>query len=685
MFSSWADYAVIALLGILIGGCDANPSIAGDASFDSGPRFDLNEREDLQEFEAGAVDQGIDSLSEDAAVGKDAVSDSKRDVAPISDAPVDSAPVPDLILPDAVKVDSGASPTPLCSADWCWMLPKPHGNFLEDIWSDGSKAWAVGRGGTVMHRQVGGDWSVVSLGTSRDLFTVWGSSAKDVWIGGTEGQLYHWDGTAFAPVSLGVPDYTVRALWGHSANDIWAVVEKQYSSLIYRYDGTSWTLVDPGTTLPSMYDVWGASAQDVFIVGDSSAVLHYDGTKFSWISVYANTQPILRRVWGTGPSDVWAAAEYGNFGQVYRYKGGLEFAEVQTNLLTNIWDISGSGPNDIWLVGNDVIAHYDGTTFNEKQKGVILTSVTAEGNDFVAVGKQGTIVKSKGAGTWLREDLQTFALETYDWFVSLWASGPSDLFASTRFGRLLHFDGNAWTEQTLNKLVGYTSPLLWGDGTSLWALATDTSTLTSGTARRWDGSAWGADIALPIATVSGVWGASASDIWAVGSEGMAHYDGTTWQSVSHGLGTFTDFDAISGCSANDIYVVGYGLVAHYDGTSWKTLSAGVGTDWLSAVTCVAPNDVWVGGSDSIFYHFDGTTWTPMPSGGWQWINSLRGIAANDVYATLSYAGGYGEVRHFDGQNWSVLPTGSGGWMGSIFSTSAKDIWLISEGGILEKK
>jgi photosystem II stability/assembly factor-like uncharacterized protein len=50
--------------------------------------------------------------------------------------------------------------------------------------------WAVGSNGTLLHWDgAGSAWSVVPSGTTRHLYSVWGSGPRDVWAVGDKGTI----------------------------------------------------------------------------------------------------------------------------------------------------------------------------------------------------------------------------------------------------------------------------------------------------------------------------------------------------------------------------------------------------------------------------------------------------------------------------------------------------------------
>ena len=85
-----------------------------------------------------------------------------------------------------------------------------------------------------------------------------------------------------------------------------------------------------------------------------------------------------------------------------------------------------------------------------------------------------------------------------------------------------------------------------------------------------DGSVWWPMDTGTTNLLNGVWGSSATDVFAVGDNGaIMHYDGTTWSTMSSG--TTNDLNAVWGNSATDVFAVGdNGTIVHYDGTTWPS-------------------------------------------------------------------------------------------------------------------
>ena len=64
----------------------------------------------------------------------------------------------------------------------------------------------------------------------------------------------------------------------------------------------------------------------------------------------------LGAVWSFSPSDVWLTADSG---RVLHFDGsGWSETQLETQMM--MLDIWGSGPNDVWMVGGETLARYDG-------------------------------------------------------------------------------------------------------------------------------------------------------------------------------------------------------------------------------------------------------------------------------------------------------------------------------------
>lgn len=142
--------------------------------------------------------------------------------------------------------------------DWEIALDDaPEGVFLSAWGADADDVWVVGGQpdeGAVM-RGSGTSFDAFDLPAGTPLLNwVHGSAADDVWVGGIEGTLLHWDGAVWTDHDLGVDE----AVWGvHAASrdEAWAVGGESSwggtAAMAFAWDGSGW---DPLTLPPALAD-----------------------------------------------------------------------------------------------------------------------------------------------------------------------------------------------------------------------------------------------------------------------------------------------------------------------------------------------------------------------------------------------------------------------------------------------
>ncbi len=212
-------------------------------------------------------------------------------------------------------------------------------------------------------------------------------------------------------------------------------------------------------------------------------------------------------------------------------------------------------------------------------------------------------------------------------------------------------------------------------------------------AAQWDGGAWSLlpmPPDVPEGALLGVAAVSTDDVWAVGYSGDAaleeeralalHWNGFEWEpapvrpAIGGGRSALV---AIAGSSGSDLWAVGYQrnrpAILHYDGGAWARSTSEVAGD-VSAVTVLAPDDVWAVGERT--QHFDGGGWTD--TGPTRASGTLAGVAAvgpEDVWAVGSRLAGEPPllkplVQRWDGARWARLEAGGVGGAVTLTGVSA---------------
>lgn len=225
------------------------------------------------------------------------------------------------------------------------------------------------------------EWEVDTLHASEALQVlmrgVWGTDENNVWVIGhsdeTKYQVWHWEGTTWINLYLLFPGHphSLTAIYGFSANDIWVVgtdfqnyPNTEFRSFIIHYNGTGWDLIEE-VDAPWCFSVFGTSSNNLFVGSDSGLILHYDG--HVWAKQSTNTRSQILSIWGFSQSEVYAAGlHHGNvqpidstFYYFYKYDGqnwtvldsALDYPYApKLSFGFHLW---GDEQNNLYSVGSD--------------------------------------------------------------------------------------------------------------------------------------------------------------------------------------------------------------------------------------------------------------------------------------------------------------------------------------------
>lgn len=207
-----------------------------------------------------------------------------------------------------------------------------------------------------------------------------------------------------------------------------------------------------------------------------------------------------------------------------------------------------------------------------------------------------------------------------------------------------------------------------------------------GALHRFTGGAWTTDESPTEEWLWDVWGSSATDVFAVGNAGtIVHWDGTAWALMDSGLDSMEcgcgppGLYGVWAAGPDDVYAVGDGgVIVHFDGAQWVAADT-VPVDWLNGVWGSGPDDVFAVGADGGIFHYDGTSWTPMTSGlegSGESLNAVWGLSSTDVYAAASNG-----VLHYDGTDWSPLAGAETCEHFNVWGSAADDLFVVNECGV----
>ena len=325
-----------------------------------------------------------------------------------------------------------------------------------------------------------------------------------------------------------------------------------------------------------------------------------------------------------------------------------------TKTVNNVSNVGWNIENNPYLQGNPLYAIWGSSS-----------------SDVFAVGAEGTILHYNGKA-WSNMTLNA-ACSLW----SVWGSSSSDVFAvgnvyNSPLSVILHYNGNTWSTIT----TGTTSQLnsVWGSSSSdIFAVGTE------GTILHYNGKAWSTMTSGIKKELNGVWGSSASDVFAVGNASngtggtILHYDGKAWSIMSS---TMDYLLAVWGSSSSDVLALGVdGTILHYDGNAWSTMTPSTVYP-LFGVWGSSSSDVFAVGDGSTILHYNGKGWNTMTGSSYNGLNAVWGSSSSDVFAV----GAQGTILYYDGKTWVIMTSGTTNQLNSIWGSGPIDVFAVGDKG-----
>ncbi|MBI5525373.1 MAG: hypothetical protein HY897_03495 [Deltaproteobacteria bacterium] len=550
--------------------------------------------------------------------------------------------------------------------------------------------WAVGYEGLFMHWD-GSGWSQIQSGTNMSLTAVWASGPSDVWAVGSdwvtdsdwsghyEHVVLHWNGEEIATVQEG-PD-ALNFVWGFAPDDVWlaggAIIHGEWDAvgtgLLLHWDGKSMNRIAavPDVALSGLWgaapdDLWacgGRWVQDTQFEGHAEGVLlHWEGE--TWSEAFTVPGGSLSRLSGSSARDIWALG----FELLYHWDGFSWTEAPAPERPGEISAIRAISDSEAWASGHvGRVLHWDGSSWNDvglrwsprpevySLWGTSWDNLWGVGYRLEAPnGMQGVIAHWDGV-SWLFRDHGGRSF-----LGGLWGAASDDIWAAgyqqdMNGPVLLHWDGKSWDEVQTPSEHGLQG--IWGaDSSHVWAAGlfynhqSGLGIFESGAVIRWDGASWSVEWTDPAAWLGGgVFGTSADDVWAFGSNtgtgkvALVHRSQDGWSFEP------SEIDGVVwsmwGCAADDVWAVGgkstgvpnelLPLAMHWDGAVWSAESIAAPGD-LHRVWGTGCDDVWTAGDGNQVFHFDGLTWAPEYVGAGE-VYGLFSIEGTDAWATTGGA------------------------------------------------
>ncbi len=256
------------------------------------------------------------------------------------DAPLDAI--------DASGTMPDGPPAMLCPANtWCTETAPIAGTVdLRDVYArDSADVLVVGSGGTIIRRR-NDTWTTMTSGTTQNLTGVWAATANDAWAVGQNGTVLRWNGTAWSPVA-GVLSIDYTGVWGSSSNDVYLIG----TSRVQHWTGTAWST--PYTVPGTLNNVHGSGPTNVWVAAEPQYLKRYNGT---WSTVMPGGGATQYAVHALGPDNVWATAP----GGMSRNWNGTVWTAYASDTFLDLYAHSAS---DVWGVAQSKTGHWNGAAW----------------------------------------------------------------------------------------------------------------------------------------------------------------------------------------------------------------------------------------------------------------------------------------------------------------------------------
>jgi hypothetical protein len=376
----------------------------------------------------------------------------------------------------------------------------------------GQRLWRRG----VLLRWNGSQLARVEIPPVSAITAIWGRSPDDVWFGTNNGEYLHWDGISVKAVSSPTSVRRVRAFAETDDGRLFSIASGPdlnwytESGAVLEWDGTKWSDGSLAESVDYPLAVWGSAWNDVWAVGTGGLRMHFDGS--SWTTTQ-RAPATITSIWGTAQNDVWAVGVDGTI----QHFDGSTWSEVHRTegSFTDIW---GTGDTQ-WITGDGAdgglpeddfdVARWNGSTLKKYDLGL-------EGARAVWA--------SSSRDVWVAGTNGLRRFDGFRWNTlftplvvpprAIWGRSADDVWVVHGANQLYHYDGHAFTATAIGAEQGYDGEVaIWGCGEQSVFVACGSGI------GHYDGTKW-TTAPMHASWISGVWGASADYMIAVGWGGQ---------------------------------------------------------------------------------------------------------------------------------------------------------------------
>jgi hypothetical protein len=407
---------------------------------------------------------------------------------------------------------------------------------------------------------------------------------------------------------------------------------------LFRFDGTAWTSV-PSTFSNSKIDLQCPAPGQVFVTSFQQAMLKWNGSGWTPLTTSGIGPTRLLRFGAVSANEVYAYGDSGNTDRAFYRYDGTAWRELARSRFTQQgsrpWAVPTGGSAYV-LSGLGRLERITGTgvsvlSYQPSLRDVAVNSATSA----FAVGWN--LFLARWDGSRWNIDTPPAGTPSVRMLQSVWSDSPSNAWTVGNASTILRWNGTSWNVVSdVNKPVATADSYngVWGAGTDVWAVG-------EGTILHCRSSACSNESSSGTGGLLGVWGSSATNVFAVGDGGrIIRYNGTSWSSMQSS--TTRTLARVSGSGPNDVWALGDSTLLHFDGTSWS--NASLSGDFQNFRSFVPNAQQRVQSSQ--------TQSTNIPFGAFSLGLWVRG--PKEVYIGSQFGG----VGRYDGRQFSVLTNSS---------------------------
>jgi hypothetical protein len=309
-------------------------------------------------------------------------------------------------------------------------------HHFRDAWGFGEKqAWVVGTKGEIV-RFNGRSWRVETSNTLVDLYGVAGHSKEMVWAVGDGGTILGRRGNRWRVMAGGMKQSLVGVVAGPKPGEGQALGE--LGAMIKRDKRGRWRVVAGLPVIGRYRDLW-SDGQRWVAVGDRGLMVVRGKNDKSWERIRTDTPEDLVAVWGFQGG----AVAVGTRGTVVRLNGDSKLVHDPAPTGLDLNDVWASGKSIVAVGNRGIVIRFDGERWSELPTGTLtdLEAVWGVGGKIFVTGAAGTVLVNE-KGRWTR---QTTPISQT--LVDIWGGANDRIFAISRQGSVIRFDGKSWQVQ----------------------------------------------------------------------------------------------------------------------------------------------------------------------------------------------------------------------------------------------